>query len=83
MNYFGARDTRNYQTIEDQSNSPSVMSYHDDEKRFYFCGKSFPRKEEELIEDETTCVKVPHRIGRSILLCGKKSSHFPYQLFVS
>lgn len=27
--------------------------------------------------------KTPHYVGFKILICGKKDSHFPFQLFVS
>lgn len=32
--------------------------------------------------NRNVCYKRPHYIGFKILLCGKKDSHFPYQLFV-
>jgi len=32
--------------------------------------------------DDDQFVCIPHRIGKSTLLCGKKSGYFPYQLFV-
>lgn len=44
------------------------------------CCKRFP-KEKELLDDGTFYY-TPHRIGNTILLCGRKSSHFPFQLMV-
>eukprot|EP01039_Chlorochromonas_danica_P010854 gene10855-12064_t len=45
------------------------------------CGARFPSKEVELLEDGRVFY-FPHRVGRTILLFGKRSSFFPFQLFV-
>lgn len=45
------------------------------------CCKRFP-KEKELLDDGTFYY-TPHRIGNTILLCGRKSSHFPYHMMVT
>ena len=44
------------------------------------CAVRYPEGEEMV--DDYQFVYIPHRIGKSTLLCGKKSSYFPYQLFV-
>lgn len=50
-------------------------------EKVYLCSRSFPSKEDELLDDNENYY-YPHRIGRSILICGRKSSTFPFQLFV-
>jgi hypothetical protein len=62
-----------------------LMSRHSDSRhnKCYVCTKSYPTKIDELLDDQETSVYYPHRIGSSILICGKKSSSFPFQLFVS
>lgn len=52
---------------------PSLMSI--------VCGARFPSKEVELLEDGRVFY-FPHRVGRTMLLCGRRSSFFPFQLFV-
>lgn len=35
------------------------------------------------LELDDTFVVTPHYVGSNILICGRKKSHFPFQLFVS
>lgn len=44
------------------------------------CGKRFPNDKERI--DDGEFVYVPHRVGNHILICGRRSSYFPFQLFV-
>ena len=37
---------------------------------------------QERVEDGTF-VYFPHRVGRSILVCGRRSAQFPYHILVS
>lgn len=43
------------------------------------CTSRFPPGEEFIDDDRSFCCK---RLGKNILLCGRKSSFFPFQLFV-
>jgi hypothetical protein len=45
------------------------------------CIQKYQTKEEERLDDDVF-VYTPHYIGNHILLCGKKSSQFPYQLMI-
>jgi hypothetical protein len=37
----------------------------------------------QVLVDDKKFVKYPHYVGNKILLCGSKSSSFPFQCFVS
>lgn len=41
----------------------------------------YPSRQDELILN-ANFVRCPHRIGNSILIYGRKNTHFPYQAFV-
>jgi hypothetical protein len=47
----------------------------------FFGGNKVPTKEE--LQDDGAFVFYPQKIGNSILICGKRQSSFPFQLFVS
>jgi hypothetical protein len=44
------------------------------------CVKKYKEDDERL--DDGTCVCYPHFIGNGILICGKRASRFPLQLFI-
>ncbi len=47
----------------------------------YFSNRYYTQRDE--LTDDDKFVTYPHRIGRSVLICGKKSTYFPFQCFVS
>ena len=47
----------------------------------YFSNRYYTQHDE--LTDDDKFVTYPHRIGRSVLICGKKSTSFPFQCFVS